>query len=57
MPCCIDANADINLGDIKTQSLNEILASPKARNIIEGFKNGKAVEALCKRCEYRAVLE
>ena len=57
VPCCIDANADIKLGDIKKQSLDEVLNSAKAVSIVDGFKQGKAIEELCKKCEYRAVLE
>lgn len=57
VPCCIDANADINLGDIKKQSLDEVLNSAKAVAIVDGFKQGKAIEELCKKCEYRAVLD
>ncbi|MBR6612785.1 MAG: SPASM domain-containing protein, partial [Campylobacter sp.] len=57
VPCCIDANADIKLGDIKKQSLDEVLNSAKAVAIVNGFKQGKAIEELCKKCEYRAVLE
>lgn len=57
VPCCIDANADIKLGDIKKQSLDEVLNSAKAVAIVDGFKQGKAIEELCKKCEYRAVLD
>ncbi|WP_180380053.1 radical SAM/SPASM domain-containing protein [Campylobacter porcelli] len=57
VPCCIDARASINLGSLKEQSLTTIINSPKARAIIEGFKAAKAVENLCQKCEYKAVLD
>lgn len=55
VPCCIDCDGGIELGNIKTQSLEEILQSNRARNIIEGFKRGIAVEEQCKRCTYPAL--
>ncbi|TWO30330.1 radical SAM protein [Campylobacter lanienae] len=57
VPCCIDAGASINLGSLKEQSLTTIINSPKAKAIIEGFKAAKAVENLCQKCEYKAVLD
>jgi len=53
VPCCLDKDVIINLGDLKTQSLKDILKSQKATNIINGFKNHIAVEALCKKCTYK----
>ena len=57
VPCCIDAGAKINLGNIATQGLEQILDNSRARAILDGFKRGEAVEKLCQKCEYRAVLE
>ena len=57
VPCCIDAGASINLGSLKEQSLTTIINSPKAKAIIDGFKAAKAVENLCQKCEYKAVLD
>ncbi|WP_187106401.1 radical SAM/SPASM domain-containing protein [Campylobacter lanienae] len=57
VPCCVDANARINLGNIGQNSLNEIVNSPKAKAIIDGFKQGKAIENLCQKCEYKATLD
>lgn len=57
VPCCIDARADINLGSLKEQNLATIINSSKSKAIIDGFRQGKAVENLCQKCEYRAVLD
>ncbi len=54
VPCCIDCDGGIELGNVKTQSLQEILNSPRALKIIEGFKRGVAVEEQCKHCTYPA---
>jgi radical SAM protein with 4Fe4S-binding SPASM domain len=52
VPCCLDKEAVINLGNIKEQPLEEILASPLALSIKNGFDNNKLVHDLCKRCDY-----
>ncbi|OPJ58696.1 radical SAM/SPASM domain-containing protein [Clostridium oryzae] len=53
VPCCLDNDGDIPLGNINFCSFSEILSSPRAENMFDGFSNGKIVEALCKRCGYR----
>ena len=50
VPCCLDSNGDINLGNIFEKDLEEIINSPKAQNIYNGFSNRNACEELCKRC-------
>lgn len=53
VPCCLDQNADILLGNILEKTLEEILKSEKSMNILRGFNNNKLVERLCKTCGYR----
>lgn len=53
VPCCLDAEADIRLGNIHTQSLSEILASPRAQALHDGFLRRRLVEPLCRRCTFR----
>lgn len=52
VPCCLDSNGDIPLGNIFENDLNEILNSQKAQNIYNGFSNRTACEELCKRCSF-----
>jgi len=52
VPCCLDSEGVINLGNIFDQSLSDILNSPRAKAIAEGFRNHKAAEDLCRRCPY-----
>lgn len=52
VPCCLDHEGDIPLGNLLTQELEEILASPRARSIYDGFSQGKPTEALCRRCGF-----
>ncbi len=53
IPCCLDNNGDINLGNIFEESLENILQKEKTQKIIDGFKNRIAVEELCKKCTYK----
>ena len=52
VPCCLDHEGDIPLGDLYEQSLEEILSTPRARAIYDGFSQGRAAEELCRRCGY-----
>lgn len=51
VPCCMDHDGDITLGNLLTQSLDDILSSPRACAMTEGFRHHKATEPLCRNCE------
>jgi len=53
VPCCLDADGRLALGNILHASLAEILAGPRARQLREGFDQQQMVEPLCRRCSYR----
>lgn len=53
VPCCLDAAGDLPLGNIHQQTLAEILATPRAQTLRDGFARGELVESLCRRCDYR----
>lgn len=53
VPCCLDQEGDINLGNIYTHSFEEILNAKRINNILDGFKNNKLIEPLCQRCGFR----
>ena len=53
VPCCLDHEGDVPLGNLYEQALEEILASKRARAIYDGFSQGQSVEELCRRCAYR----
>lgn len=55
VPCCVDNNADIPLGNILKTSLKDILETSKVKNIIKGFEDNKCIENLCKSCEYKNI--
>lgn len=52
VPCCLDSDGTINLGNIFKDDIESILNSKRALDMVEGFKNGKASEDICKRCGY-----
>ena len=52
VPCCLDHEGDLALGNLFTQDLDEILASERAQAIREGFSRRLALEPLCRRCGF-----
>ena len=52
VPCCLDSDGIIALGNVFREELSDILGSPRAKAIADGFRQRKAVEELCRRCGY-----
>jgi len=52
VPCCLDSEGSIPLGNIFYSTLDEILNAKRAKYIYDGFSERKAVEELCKRCGF-----
>ncbi len=52
VPCCMDTQASINLGNLNHMPLKDILKSQKATAIKTHFLKGEALEPLCKNCSY-----
>ncbi len=52
VPCCLDREGAITLGNIFDTPVEEILASPRAIALREGFSCRRATEELCRRCGY-----
>lgn len=53
VPCCLDNNGDINLGNVFNESFENILSSEKVQIMINGFRNRIAVEPLCQKCTFK----
>ncbi|MBM7869822.1 radical SAM protein with 4Fe4S-binding SPASM domain [Clostridium pascui] len=53
VPCCLDGEAVINLGNINNTDFSEIIEGERASNLFDGFSRGKVVEELCRKCGYR----
>jgi len=54
VPCCLDADGKIALGNLFEEELDDILNSPRAKKIYNGFSMHTPVEELCKKCGYAA---
>ena len=52
VPCCLDHEGDIPLGNLLEEDLQTILDRPRAKAIFQGFRCGSAPEPLCRRCGY-----
>ncbi len=52
VPCCLDHEGDLALGNLLHQDMEEILESPRATAIYQGFSKRIAAEELCRRCGY-----
>jgi radical SAM protein with 4Fe4S-binding SPASM domain len=53
VPCCLDAEADVPLGNIRQQPFAAIIAGERATRIRNGFMMRKLAEPLCRRCTFR----
>jgi radical SAM protein with 4Fe4S-binding SPASM domain len=52
VPCCLDSEGSIALGNVFREELADILSSPRAKAIADGFRCRTATEELCRRCGY-----
>ena len=52
VPCCLDSEGDIALGNIFESELDVILSSKRATELYDGFSRRSAAEPLCRRCGY-----
>lgn len=53
VPCCLDGEGIMNLGNLHSAPFGEIIDSPRAMAIFDGFSRKEAVEELCRKCGYR----
>lgn len=53
VPCCLDGEGVIDLGNINHTPFSEIIEGERANNLFNGFSRREAVEELCRKCGYR----
>lgn len=53
VPCCLDGEGVIKLGNVNETSFSDIVEGERARRLFDGFSRREAVEELCRRCGYR----
>lgn len=52
VPCCLDSKGNINLGNIFNQNMEEIENTDRYKNMLQGFRENRKCEELCKRCNF-----
>ena len=52
VPCCLDADANMKLGNIFSEDLSDIFQTPRAIDIKKGFEQRKVVEPICATCGF-----
>lgn len=52
IPCCLDSNGIINLGNIYNEELSDIINSSLFKEMKQGFLNNKKIHELCKKCNF-----
>lgn len=52
VPCCLDKEGVINLGNCGSNRLGQIINTPRAQSIRDGFRNRILVEDLCQKCTF-----
>ena len=53
VPCCLDANSEIKLGNIFEDSLDDVLNGDIYKSLLKSFKDNKAIHPLCKSCNFK----
>ncbi|MDF2669303.1 MAG: Fe-S oxidoreductase [Paenibacillus sp.] len=53
IPCCLDGEGVINLGNINQTPFSEIIEGERANKLYDGFSRREVVEELCRKCGYR----
>lgn len=53
VPCCLDSEGVINLGNIYQETLSNILDKKRTKQMLEGFSQNQIIESLCQKCGYR----
>lgn len=53
VPCCLDRNGDIALGNIFNEELEDILSSPRAVKMKEAMAHHRFCEQLCLSCGFK----
>ena len=52
VPCCLDYNGAITLGNILTDNLDTVLRQERVKNMQENFMNNKKCEEFCRHCNF-----
>ena len=53
VPCCLDSNGIINLGNIFKKSIEEIQNTKRYQKLKKSFQDRKPIEKLCQSCTFK----
>ncbi|HOI26073.1 MAG TPA: radical SAM/SPASM domain-containing protein [Paludibacteraceae bacterium] len=53
VPCCLDADGAMPLGNVLLEDFGGIIESERAKKILEGFRNNEIVEPICRDCGFK----
>ena len=53
VPCCLDSNGIINLGNIRKEPLQEIEKKERYINVKKSLQDRKPIEKLCQSCTFK----
>ncbi len=53
IPCCLDGEGIINLGNIYKENLESILEDDRVLQMMKGFRSRIVTEELCKHCNFK----
>ena len=54
VPCCLDADGAVSLGNIFKEPLSDILEGERAKRMRKSLEKHAPCEKLCKSCQYAA---
>ncbi len=52
VPCCLDSDAVLALGNLYEADLEKLISSQLAKSIYDGFTRRRAAQEFCRRCGY-----
>ena len=55
VPCCLDSDGIIDLGNIYKDDLDSIINSKRYQDMLNNFKNNRKCEELCRHCDFNKV--
>lgn len=53
VPCCLDSNGEIELGNIFKASFTKIINGKRCQDLKKSFQNHHPIEELCQKCTYK----
>lgn len=54
VPCCLDGEGEIKLGNIFEKTFEDIINSEYSKEFVKAFEENRVIHSLCKRCGFRS---